>query len=263
MTLNERLKHAIAESGIKQNALAKIIDISTASMSQFCSGQKNPSPRTVRDICAALNIREEWLRNGTGPMTQTTPESIVSELAKKFHLGEKATALLAAVADAFEGLSEKEAEDIMRRFHAALDAQLNGTQEEEVEALLNVIQLRRYDSPAAAGAPSYADDGYTLIDYPAEEVPDGADFAVGISGQSMEPTVPDGCTVFVDRDARPEDGDIVIAWVAGDGAVCKRILIDCDTIIALESINPDYPNITGEALVGLRVYGVVVGQSAK
>lgn len=263
MMFQDRLLQAIKERHLTQKELAESIQVTPSAITGIIKGKYPPSDRTVTAICSALNIREEWLRNGTGPMMNTTPETIVAELAKKFHLGEKATALLAVVADAFEGLSEKDAEDIMRRFHAALDAQLNGTQEEEAETLLNVIQLRRYDSPAAAGAPSYAEDGYTLIDYPAEAVPDGADFAVGISGQSMEPDYPDGCTVFVDRDARPEDGDIVIAWVAGEGAVCKRILIDCDTIIALESINPNYPNITGAALAGLRVYGVVVGQAAK
>ena len=35
----------------------------------MCSGAREPSDRTIADICREFRIREEWLRTGEGEMT--------------------------------------------------------------------------------------------------------------------------------------------------------------------------------------------------
>lgn len=121
------------------------------------------------------------------------------------------------------------------------------------------ITLRRYVSPAAAGAPLYAESEYEEIDFPAEIVPEGTSYAVGISGASMEPDIPNGCTAFVEKTEEIRSGDIVIAWIDGEGTVCKRAVVSGDRITKLESANRAFADIKGADLNGLHMYGKVLG----
>lgn len=262
-TFGERLKHALSKRGIKQKDLAEMIDIKASNISSYCAGTYTPSPRTIKDICKALEIREEWLRTGRGQMMEQTSDTIVTELAKKYRLGKNATALLAAVANAFNGLGEKEAEQIMRRFNDALSAHLAAPEEAAVDTIIEIAKVKvpRFVYPSAAGVPLYAESECEEVEYPADAVPDGTSFAVGIMGRSMEPDFPDGCTVFVNKDARVEDGDIAVVWIDGEeGMVCKRVRLDGDAVSALESINSEFADITGPALDGMRIYGKVIGK---
>lgn len=262
-TVSERIARFMAKNNIKQKELAARINITQASVSGFVTGKYNPSDRTITDICREYGVREEWLRNGKGQMMEQTSDSIVTELAKKYRLGKNATALLAAVANAFNGLGEKEAEQIMRRFNDALSAHLAAPEDAAVDTIIEIAKVKvpRFVYPSAAGAPLYAESECEEVEYPADAVPEGTSFAVGIMGRSMEPDFPDGCTVFVNKDARVEDGDIAVVWIDGEeGMVCKRVRLDGDTVSALESINPEFADITGPALDGMRIYGKVVGK---
>lgn len=77
-----------------------------------------------------------------------------------------------------------------------------------------------YLFPAAAGyaAPVLSED-YELYELRPQD-PQGAEFAVRLQGDSMEPDFPDGATVFCNRDPLA-DGDIGVFCVDG-GAVCKQ-----------------------------------------
>lgn len=127
----------------------------------------------------------------------------------------------------------------------------------------STIQMRVYDNPAAAGAPLYAESDYELLEYSVDDIPTGADYGVRICGKSMEPEIPDGCTAWVRKTERICDGDIVIAWVDGDGTVCKRAVCDGDRIKRLKSINRAYDDIAGQSLENLRIYGKVLGYTAE
>lgn len=68
-----------------------------------------------------------------------------------------------------------------------------------------------YTLPAAAGVPMWADDdSYERIEFPASPIPLGADFAIRISGNSMEPTIPSGSIVFVRKTSELRPGEIGI-----------------------------------------------------
>ena len=191
-------------------------------------------------------------------------------------LGEEAADLVdradGAVPDDANGLNPEEL-DLVRKYreldgfgrravNAVLDIECErvrkGVSKAPAREAGRIVYLRRYMSPAA-GAPLFAEQDYEDAGYPAADVPEGTSYAVGISGHSMEPELPDGCTVFVERTEAVADGDIVIAWIDGEGTVCKRAVLDGDRIIRLESANPEYPDIAGADLNGLRVYGRVLG----
>ena len=93
----------------------------------------------------------------------------------------------------------------------------------------------------AAGIPITAVE--EIIDW--EEIPhemakQGEYFALQIKGDSMEPKISDGDVVIVRQQPNAENGDLVIAYVNGYDAVCKRLKIYQDGI-ALVSNNPSYP----------------------
>lgn len=68
---------------------------------------------------------------------------------------------------------------------------------------------------------------------------DGDYFALQIKGDSMEPKISNGDVVIVRKQSDADDGDLVIALVNGDDAVCKR-LKKYEEGIALLSNNPAY-----------------------
>lgn len=105
-TIGERLSFAIKKRGVKQVDLAKKINIAPASLSQFNSGARKPSDRTIADICRVLNINEQWLRTGEGEMEQETPESYAAELAQRYNLNQFAARVINALAKASSVLSE-------------------------------------------------------------------------------------------------------------------------------------------------------------
>lgn len=93
-----------------------------------------------------------------------------------------------------------------------------------------------YDSPSAAGfaAPLGSSDFEIIC---ADNAPDGADYAVRIAGDSMEPYIHDGDTVFVRKTEELNIGDVGIFCV--DGAMyCKQYCVDADGNLCLRSANP-------------------------
>ena len=86
-------------------------------------------------------------------------------------------------------------------------------------------------------------------------------FALKISGDSMQPKIWDGSIVIAERQEDAETGDIVIASINGDDAVCKQ-LKHFPGGIMLVSLNPAYePMIFEEGDVTslpVRILGKVI-----
>ncbi len=114
---------------------------------------------------------------------------------------------------------------------AVLDLEL-----ERCEGETAVRYIREYVSPAAAGCVSPAEgDDYVLVPRGAA-VPEQADFAVRIAGDSMEPYIRDGSRVYVSRAAQVRSGDIGIFFADG-GIVCKQYCEDSRGGLFLLSLN--------------------------
>ena len=122
------------------------------------------------------------------------------------------------------------------------------------------VDYRVYDQPAAAGLGNYLDDpAYHIEQYPANVVPDGADFGIRISGTSMSPDIPDGCTVFVQSRSSIEPGSIGIFLLNGE-AFCKKLMVDREKgQIRLVSINKAYQDRIIEECDDFSTTGLVLG----
>jgi repressor LexA len=114
----------------------------------------------------------------------------------------------------------------------------------------------------AAGIPLEAVED--IIDR--EEIPErweqaGTYFGVRVKGDSMAPRIENGDVVIVRKQEDADDGDIVIALVNGNDAVCKRLRKYADSI-ALVSNNaaysPMYFTLADTQDIPVRIIGKVV-----
>ena len=78
----ERFLLVLQESRCTKSKAAELLNVSAAYVSQLCSGQREPSDRTIKDICGIFGVNEIWLRTGVGE--PFTPISRSEELASIF-----------------------------------------------------------------------------------------------------------------------------------------------------------------------------------
>ncbi len=67
-TVNQRIDLLIKDLGITKTRFADAIHVSSQFVSSLCSGAKQPSDRTISDICRVFNVSLAWLQDGTGEM---------------------------------------------------------------------------------------------------------------------------------------------------------------------------------------------------
>ena len=116
--------------------------------------------------------------------------------------------------------------------------------------------LRLYDIPASAGGGGFLDSsGYEMIEAPGY-VPSNADFALRISGDSMEPLFQDGQVIWVQAQDVLVSGDIGIFTYFSD-VYCKKLIID-DGKAYLRSLNTNYADIEIKDDLGFKAIGKVV-----
>lgn len=73
----------IIDSEFKGNksAFARAINITPSYAAQLYAGQRDPSDRTISDICRVCGIQEDWLRYGLEPKrTEKSEEEQIAEL---------------------------------------------------------------------------------------------------------------------------------------------------------------------------------------
>lgn len=68
ITLNERIKELRKRYGLSQKGLAEKIGISQRSVSWGEQPGNNVPDSTIKTICMAFNVNEDWVRYGTEPM---------------------------------------------------------------------------------------------------------------------------------------------------------------------------------------------------
>ena len=77
--MNQRIALARKEKRVKQEELAEKCGLTKNFISLIETGKREPSDRTIKDICRTLNVNEDWLRTGEGEMfnPKTTMEELV------------------------------------------------------------------------------------------------------------------------------------------------------------------------------------------
>jgi SOS-response transcriptional repressor LexA len=155
---------------------------------------------------------------------------------------------------AYAGLNQ-EGRQKAREFIGLL-FQIDAYRDEPGEPTDSPRLLRLYDIPVSAGAGSFLDEsGYEMIKVPAY-VPATANFALRVSGDSMEPMLQDGQILWVKEQETLNNGDIGIFMYSGD-VYCKELVLDGSSFY-LRSLNTNYGDIEILDDFGFKTIGKVV-----
>jgi len=100
MDIGERIKTLRKELTLTLEKFGEKIGITKASLSTIENHKTNPSEQTIMLICREFNVNEEWLRNGTGEMFNTSSgNQALDELKKEFDLDDFSVKLIKAFSE--------------------------------------------------------------------------------------------------------------------------------------------------------------------
>lgn len=84
--MNERIKEVRNGQKLSQDAFGEMLGVTKISIYMFETGRRNPSDRTIKDICRVFHVNEEWLRTGEGEMyAPVTRESQIADICASLH----------------------------------------------------------------------------------------------------------------------------------------------------------------------------------
>ena len=215
MTIGDRIKARREELGMSQEDLAlKIGYKSRSSINKIEQDSRKLTQSKIKAIADALTTTPSYIMGWEERSNQ--PTNIYRESD--------------AIYDALNPVGQKE----FCRYGRYLT-----TQEEfkAVDTEPQVEYIRHYLTSAAAGyaAPVEGED-YEMVVRGAD-VPAKADFSIDISGDSMEPYIKNGQTVYVQRGADLAEFEVGIFFVDGD-VFCKQWCVDYAGTLHLLSANP-------------------------
>ena len=254
MELGEMIARYRKDAGMTIDELSEASGVPKGTLNKIIAGTtKAPTLDTMKAIAKALGKRLADFDGGIHAKTIAPAFSAEAmEVAKTF--------------DQLDGHGRGAVKEILDFEHASAVAEKrqSGTPKRpELKVRKRsdgFVDYRVYDQPAAAGLGNYLDDpAYHIEQYPANVVPDGADFGIRISGTSMSPDIPDGCTVFVQSRSSIEPGSIGIFLLNGE-AYCKKLTVDREKgQIRLVSINKAYQDRIIEECDDFSTMGLVLG----
>lgn len=82
----ERLKKIRKALNMTQSEFAEQLRLQQNTICLFETGKRNPSERTIDDICNIFNVSKEYLLNGIEPMFTQTPSGTMEQLKREFNL---------------------------------------------------------------------------------------------------------------------------------------------------------------------------------
>ncbi len=215
MSFGQRLRERRIELGMSQAELAKALGVSLSAVSNYENGQNAMREDALLRLFRVLDVDANYLYQdadlGQGFTCSVEEWGLVMRYRSLSALGRQTLHTVAAALA-----------DYQTDLEAALPPQ-------------EVRQIPLYRCPAAAGfaAPVFGED-FDYIDVTGD-VPRGAELAVRIQGDSMEPVIRDGSVVYVNHDPL-SSGDVGIFCLDGE-MLCKQYVRDGLGMVYLFSLN--------------------------
>ena len=253
MRFNDRLKALRAQVSLTQKELSEKLNVSVVTIRNWELGNKNPSMSAIIALAETFGVTTDYMLGVTA--NQTMDYALLNSNEKK---------LLSNYRE-LDGHGRKVVNTICllerRRITDCKIAQSATIPIPEHSKQRASRYIPKYYTPSAAGfsVPLDGDDfEMILVD---DSVPEDADFAVNIQGDSMYPYIQDGDTVYVKKDGELSIGDVGIFSV--DGAMyCKQYLIDKKGNLTLVSANPRLQHtnvyVGAESNSDVRCFGKVI-----
>lgn len=243
-TIGERIKYAREKKGLLQAQLAELIGVKSPSViSNWEKGTNKPDAEKIVALCKALDISASYLLDFKAFDEQNfSPVEI--EIIKKYRVldehGHEAVQMI-----------------INHEYKRCITIKSSNIDKDNRTIGIETIRLTMYSQSVSAG------DGIPLWDQEDAvidviEVPDTpttrcADFALRVSGNSMEPKFYDGDIVLIKKTDYIEIGDIGIFIVDGEGYIKK---LGKNKLI---SLNANYKDILFTEYTDVHCVGKVIG----
>ena len=254
LDFGQRLKNLRLERGYTQQDLSSAVGVSTVAVRSWEHNTKKPNMDALIALGRFLNTSIDTLLDIQPKGSEQNYTFILSPAEKRFlqdyrELDSHGKKIVNTVCSL-----EKERIDLAAKpKNRSKVIQLANTERERY--------IPRYTTPSAAGTSvplDGADFEMILVD---NSVPDEADYAVNIQGNSMFPYIHDGDMVYVKKDAEMAIGDVGIFCV--DGAMyCKQYYVDENGNLELVSANPELRNtnvfVSSDSGSSVKCYGKVL-----
>ncbi len=258
----ERLKELKRKEKMTNERLSELTGIPLGTLSKILAGfSDSPKLANISAICQVLGCSIDYIMTGVPDNVNNyllgDDEIRIIEAYRKLdaHGREMADVVVAkeleriSAADSAENRRNKEAE--------VYNKMLAGSQRRQALAPRKRTILL-YDMPASAGTGVFLDsDTAVEISIPVMDKTDDADYAIRISGISMEPKFHDGDVILVEEADSVEVGELGIFVLDGSGYF-KRFGGDC-----LISLNPDFGPIMLKDFESAACVGHVIGKLKK
>ena len=106
--MKDRIALVRKNNKLNQEKFAESLNLSRNFINQIESGKKNPSDRTILDICREYNVNETWLRTGDGEMfMDVSMEEEIADLTNKL-LTEESDSFKARLISALARLTDEQ-----------------------------------------------------------------------------------------------------------------------------------------------------------
>ena len=238
LTFGEKIKEARKQKKLTQKQLADLIGAAHNSISDWEKNKNKPDPDTIELLCGTLGITPNYLLASSDDDFSPKEKLII----KKYRLITDYSPDGASVVDTVLDREYAIAQHIQEK-----DKRIKELEDEIAEELMPYSYLGNI---ACAGTGFYFDDIPTeIIKAP---YMDGADFVIGVSGESMEPDYYNGEKLYVRKVEYLRNGDVGI-FTIGNECFLKELGEN-----GLISRNKDYDDIPGDEKV--RLVGKVIGK---
>ena len=220
----DNLLRLMRANGERQVDIARLLGVSKAAVSAYVRGEQMPRMDKLEVLAQHFGVPRSALIEEAGksvPLAPVKPAEPISLIAA--HPAVR-------VYDRLNEAGQREYLRYGRELSTRPDYALPPERRK-------IVTIKHYLVPAAAGYASPIEgEDYELVER-APDAPEEADFSINISGDSMEPYIPDGSLVYVKRDTPLREFDVGVFFVDGD-VFCKQWCVDYVGTLHLLSANP-------------------------
>lgn len=219
--LGKRVRMLRDENRMTQKELADKLGFKNyTTITKWEKGDNLPRGKELKELAELFNVTSDWLLGLDD--YKTTPD----------------------IVPIYSQLQPPRQRKVYNFAEHQLDEQNNNVQEE--------TEIYLYGQTAAGAPISYGDTSYETI---SANVPKGADGALLVRGDSMEPLIEDNSIIFYKKQPVVENGEIAIIELNGSEVTCKKFYFDGEKAI-LRSINDKYEDIVVDG--DIRIVGKVI-----